>query len=456
MKRLVFLVSPFAALAASTALTAVLAQPVTPATSSVPSTFGSVFNDAKAWAAQRNSATPGSTDPSGVTQVPGTNATVNSSSGQANVPHFATSGTQSQYFSAGQGQTNAPGQQRTVDCANMPSSVTGISRQECEAINFMQRAPTTRPQFSVNRNEALISNTRASVRNPPAALGASNGTLQGNYSQCVPTTVTSPITYRTEICTDNQSAVDSRCSVGQQIVVDAHHLYQCAEQLQNLTSSTCRVPDIVEVDRTMNFACTESLRQLGVQSCNQTLLVQVTSADNCTIGDKVGEVGGGWGYTTRNGPDLYTGGLIVRAYCNFLTQDLVDIKYFYGDINEGDYGSGASFSPPPDITLVPNSGSVVANLSEPVERLLQGGLTGYFRGRGIGLYASGQCQGDACDYTLVVRGMVQPNTGLSCYVGSTDTCTIRQSQRITFTKPKKVFVATDTWSNDCAALEARR
>jgi hypothetical protein len=453
-----------------------IAQPAS--TVPIPNGFGTVFNDAKNWSTQRNSSAASGSGP-GQTAVPGAQATVNAATGQTEVPYYTgtTAQPQSGLFSNGQGSTTAPGMQRTTNCATLPATGSGFTQQECEAINFMQKAPTVRPQFTVNRNEAMIANTKGGVLAPSTALGTTNSTLQGTYSQCTPTTVTSPITYKTEICTDTLSGIENKCSVGQQIVVDAHHLYQCAEQLQNLTAATCRVPAVVEVDHFYNYDCMQSQKQLGTSSCNRDLIVDVTYFDSCTIGDKVGQANIPFGYSYERGNDLYLNGGTIRPYCNYLTQDQVDMKWFFGTVYQGTFGSGAVYNPPPDSNLMPMTGNGIVYIDEPVDRLISmSGLGG--QAQGVFVAAGSRCYRSpsatintpaaekVCDITLILG--TDPAQGgddgdgnfipLNCYGRPAPASGFCEEKRATvsFIKPHKSYTVTDRWNNGCLPLEARQ
>jgi hypothetical protein len=456
-----------------------LSQPAN--TVPIPNGFGTVFNDAKNWSTQRNANTPSGVG-AGQTVVPGAQATVNATTGQTEVPHYTgtTVQPQSGLFSGGQGATIAPGMQRTTDCATLPATGTGFTRQECEAINFMQNAPSVRPQFTVNRNEAMIANTKSGVLTPSTALGTTNATLQGTYSQCTPTTVTSPITYKTEICTDTLSGVENKCSVGQQIVVDAHHLYQCAEQLQNLSTATCRVPQVVEVDHLRNFDCTQSQKQLGTTTCNKDLIVEVNYMDSCSIGDIVMQKDVPFGYVYASGPDYYTYGGAARAHCNYLTQDQVDMKWYFGTLRQGAAGSGADYNPPPNSDLLTMNGSAIVYTYEPVDRFL--GMGGFnvadgaynlYVGAGSGCFRSPSATINTpaaekiCNITLIFgynfavpfideNGNVTPaNCGNGPLLRPEGNC-LEKRVIVTFMKPHKTYTVTDRWQNACLPLEARQ
>jgi hypothetical protein len=456
-----------------------IAQPAS--TVPIPNGFGTVFNDAKNWSTQRNSNAASGSGP-GQTAVPGAQATVNAATGQTEVPYYTgtTAQPQSGLFSNGQGSTTAPGMQRTTDCATLPATGSGFTQQECEAINFMQKAPTVRPQFTVNRNEGMIANTKGGVLAPSTALGTTNSTLQGTYSQCTPTTVTSPITYKTEICTDTLSGIENKCSVGQQIVVDAHHLYQCAEQLQNLTTATCRVPAVVEVDHFFNYNCTQSPKQLGTTTCNKDLIVDVVYFDSCAIGNKVGQADIPFGYSYERGNDLYLNGGTMRPYCNYLTQDQVDMKWFFGTVYQGTFGSGAVYSPPPDSNLMPMTGSGIVYVDEPVDRIIYNSSIGAPFGQGVGVFvaAGSRCYRSPsatintppgekiCDITLIfgtepAQGGTDENGAEitpNCYgrpAPPSGFCAEKRAS-IWFIKPHKTYTVTDRWQNACLPLEARQ
>jgi len=117
------------------------------------------------------------------------------------------------------------------------------------------------------------------------------------------------------------------------------------------------------------------------------------AAVNCTPTSTAATVNFGWGYAYRSGADLYINGGVVRAYCDITNVSSIDFGMFGGDLNEGDYGSGANSSPPPNPLLLPNLDRVRLPLTMPVDIGLPGSKSTVVNGSG--------CAGSACSYTIV-------------------------------------------------------
>lgn len=161
--------------------------------------------------------------------------------------------------------------------------------------------------------------------------------------------------------------------------------------------------------------------------CLKTLTVAPKDQFNCNPGQVAGQVGFGWDYRYRNGPDLYINGGVVRVYCTPGERSAVQMGFFGGDVSEHDAGSGANFNPPPDPaplrdldkiavairvdadTLVPNSGITIAS-------------------------------GSGCDWQGACRYNMRRGN---------------RSFTLAFKKPDFERIAGDYWVNDCAPYEAQ-
>jgi hypothetical protein len=221
-----------------------------------PSTFNSVFQDAKAW---------------GAATIPNTTSQISPAGGNNSVPYYSQPANSSSYFMGGKGSTQQPGLDKASTCATNPPTGSAYSQQECNAINFMQSSPGTRPQYTVPPTDPLIQAGGVVTSNPTAVLGT--GTVGGTYTDCKATSVTNPSDYSTEVCHDYSVQADQTCIVGRTIVVDAHHLYQCAEQLFNQTNPICSIPREVVVDAKYNYQCDKSPNKLTSANCNRNLIV---------------------------------------------------------------------------------------------------------------------------------------------------------------------------------------
>jgi hypothetical protein len=381
------------------------------------------------------------------------------------VPHYGGATPQSGLYAQGQGSTAAPGVGRAVDCEINPQTGTRYTLQECDAIRFMRQSPAARPQFTVNRANAFIAGTEAYKVDPAAALGPN--TLPGNYSACVPTTQTTPPSTRTEICHDYATLSDTVCSVGRTITVDPHNLYQCVEQLFTLTAPTCKIPREVDFDILQNWQCVQSPNTLSNQTCKRTRLITITNQDSCAIGTITHQSGFPFEYRYRRGLDLYTSGGVARIYCNYLAENKIDLRLFYGDVDQGQYGSGADYLPPPNLGLLPNNlGALQVNTSEPVDRMIAS--TGGFD---VWVQGGGQCataplgQAPVCTFTIILRQTYSTyevcNEG-GCYQQPVCTpdingqCQLLESTAMTFNKPTQLAIVNESIDNQCVGLEARQ
>jgi hypothetical protein len=449
-----------AAILPAAILPAAMAQPAVvpgPAPAAIPPTFQSVFTDALAWP---TTPAPSVLNPAGPV-TPASNIKINPTSA-GTIPNYSATNAQSGLFNNGTGATAGPGLAKALNCATAPSGNNGFTAQECEAINFMRQAPPARPQYTINRNEAFISNNQNAINNPTSVLGA--GTNSGTYSACTTTTQTTPAQFRTETCHDFSQLSDNKCIVGRVITVDASHLYQCAEQLQNLSTSTCTVPRELIIGRAFNYECEQSPKQLGTQNCVRNLSVTVVQRPSCALGDVLAQKGMPFGYQFQSGLDLYTDGGVARANCSYLNSPTVEFGLFYGSVLESQYGSGSTNNPPPNINLLPNLVTVTADEVEPADRIIGtvGSATIVVRG-GSNCYAGPRTYN--CAFTLDLHETpVQVETcnengcttGNNCTLNALGLCTpVKQRVVLGFEKPNIAFVETENWDNQCVGLEAR-
>jgi hypothetical protein len=386
-------------------------------------------------------------------------------SAAAVVPNYGGATPQTSLYAAGQGSTAAPGVGRAVDCEINPQTGTPYTLQECDAIRFMRQSPGARPQFTVNRANAFIAGTEAYKVNPESALGTN--ALAGSYSACVPTTQTTPPSTRTEICNDYSTLGNTMCSVGRTITVDPHNLYQCVEQLFTLTGPTCKIPREVDFDVFQNWQCVQTPNTLSNQTCRRTRLITVTNQDSCALATVTHESGFPFEYNYRRGLDLYYNGGVARVYCNYLTENKIDLRMFYGDVVQGQYGSGAVYAPPPNLSLLPNNvGAMQVNTAEPVDRVI--GSTGSFD---VWVQAGGQCaaaplgQAPVCTFTIYLR---QPYSTYEvcneggcfqqpvCTPDENGYCPLVDSTTMTFNKPTQLVIVNESIDNQCVGLEARQ
>jgi len=73
---------------------------------------------------------------------------------------YSTTAPETQYFQGGNGDTHTPGANKITSCASDPANPDKFLQQNCDAINYMARNPTIRPQFTINPNDPMILNSR--------------------------------------------------------------------------------------------------------------------------------------------------------------------------------------------------------------------------------------------------------------------------------------------------------
>ncbi len=173
---------------------------------------------------------------------------------------YSTNAPQTNLYQGGNGDTISAGAGKITTCQTGALNPDPFLQQNCNAINFMAKNPSTRPQFSISPTDPNIALSKAILANAPTlaanSLGYANPAAVGtSFSGCTNTTVTTPATYTTEVCNDFNSIASQTCTMGQIVVVNANTNYQC-----NKTQNTYKV-----------------------QTCNRTLNVVVTPAQFCSV-----------------------------------------------------------------------------------------------------------------------------------------------------------------------------
>lgn len=145
-----------------------------------------ITSQADAFSAGRAFAQPGSA---------GAGGAVNATTGAANLPNFTTNAPESGNYGGGKGAVGAAGTAKQADCLTS-TATTALAQQECDAVNFLSKNPTTRPKFNIDKtNDPLITGSTSIIKNP--------GTTPGSGAQqCRVIDVTTPGTFKTERCTE--------------------------------------------------------------------------------------------------------------------------------------------------------------------------------------------------------------------------------------------------------------
>jgi hypothetical protein len=193
-----------------------------PSTTPNPSAANAAFDEGKRIANQVNS---------------GIKAGISTTQGTAIVPYYSGTSPQGQMFGNGQGITSAAGMQRMAACATNPATGSAFNRQECEAVNFMARSPTIRPQFTVSRNDPLLTGSAATIASASSVVGSN--TLGGTYSNCTTTNQTTPAEFNSQACHNYATADNNSCPITRDVQVQAAYNYRCEKSNAAQTNTFC-------------------------------------------------------------------------------------------------------------------------------------------------------------------------------------------------------------------------
>jgi hypothetical protein len=165
------------------------------------------------------------------------------------VPNYgADSSSMSNLYQNGNGNLVGNGQTRVAGCQNQGDP-------ECQAVQTVKDGKSTRPQFTINKNDPMLQNASDTRNNAGTIIGGTPGGQGQPTQQCTTTTTTSPGT-----------TFDETCDIA------------TPASLQ-----TCQVVRDIVVDRDANYQCDTIGSQLQTYTCNRTLNVSVTYTDSCKI-----------------------------------------------------------------------------------------------------------------------------------------------------------------------------
>jgi hypothetical protein len=168
-----------------------------------------------------------------------------------NYYQYSSTAPQAGLFLGGNGDTLSAGVGKVTACKSGASNPDPFLQQNCDAINFMAKNPSTRPQFAINPNDPNIVKSKAIQANPATlaanSLGFANPSAVGAFTGCTNTTATTPATYTTEVCNDYMSIASQTCTVGRTIIVNANNDYQCDQTASGYETLSCRRGSTVTV-----------------------------------------------------------------------------------------------------------------------------------------------------------------------------------------------------------------
>ena len=132
--------------------------------------------------------------------------TVNSTTGTKTLPNYTTTAPESAHFGNGTGNVGAAGTAKMAECSTGGSSGSAFAQQECDAINFLSKNPTTRPKFIIDKkNDPLMTGSKDTIANPAGDKGK-------EVQQCRVIHVDIPAKYETEVCEQSMGMENITCN----------------------------------------------------------------------------------------------------------------------------------------------------------------------------------------------------------------------------------------------------
>lgn len=163
---------------------------------------------------------------------------------------------------------------------NLPSDPA--EAQRCEAIRAIKKSIGDRSVYGslIDKSDPLIVRGNAITADPEAVAGS----ISGAYSNCTITTQQSDQVFEYETCDEGLVNGSMTCSIGQEVVIDADHLYQCTSTLATLSEGQCAVGVSVVVDPLHRYQCEKSITERSHRTCERNAIVSIQQVGTCTEG----------------------------------------------------------------------------------------------------------------------------------------------------------------------------
>lgn len=130
---------------------------------------------------------------------------ISDSTGSQNLPFYNSSAPESAHFQGGQNPIGNIGTDKQLTCQNSQAP-NALQQQECDAINFVTRNPSTRPTYTIDRaNDPLLTGSQNVISNPGSIPGTST-------QQCRVERTRIPPTYITESCSETKTLGTVTCA----------------------------------------------------------------------------------------------------------------------------------------------------------------------------------------------------------------------------------------------------
>lgn len=139
---------------------------------------------------------------------------VNAAAAAGALPYYGTTAPESANFQGGRQLIGAAGTGKQIDCQTRQAG-SGFEQQECDAVNFMSKNPTSRPKFTLDqKTDPVLTGSRSVIQQPGTVPGAST-------QQCRVERIRNPATYLGETCTETQTLENLSCKRVLQVLCDA-------------------------------------------------------------------------------------------------------------------------------------------------------------------------------------------------------------------------------------------
>jgi hypothetical protein len=140
----------------------------------------------------------------GATGVTAAGTQVNSSAASANIPNYTTSPPEASIYGSGSPGLASAAQGKIVQCQTTTAR-NEYAQQECDAINFVQQNPTTRPKLTIDpATDSVIQNSKGTIQNPGSVVSG---------QVCQVQNVTVPATYTTQTCEQSVAIETNACNM---------------------------------------------------------------------------------------------------------------------------------------------------------------------------------------------------------------------------------------------------
>lgn len=116
---------------------------------------------------------------------------VSTDGAQKNIPNYTESAKESSLFSSGKGNLFSPAKGKLNGCATGPKADNNYNQQECDAVNFLAKNPSQRPQINIDKNDPIITGGKQII---------DNANTNGGFSGCKNVTTTKPAIYEEGMC----------------------------------------------------------------------------------------------------------------------------------------------------------------------------------------------------------------------------------------------------------------